>query len=152
MRVHNLGSNGGPYTWKVETRGLFSGSLEVVIRTDGRHWNPLMAARLVPRSSFDHVSSRNLVTILTESPPPISFSLSLFHPPLPLPAWSLRAPFLSSTTYTRVRLRERERDRIVAVKSGKEGGRRKETGCWQRVARRREREARAASRRHRWPV
>ena len=52
---------------KVETGGLFSGSLEVVIRTDGRHWNPLMAARLVPRSSSDHVSLRNVVSMVAMS-------------------------------------------------------------------------------------
>lgn len=52
---------------KLETGGLFSGSLEVVIRTDGRHWNPLMATRLVPRSNSDPVSLRNVVSMVAVS-------------------------------------------------------------------------------------
>lgn len=49
VKVHNPSSTGVPCTAEAETEGLFSGSLEVVIRTDGRHWNPLMAATFVPK-------------------------------------------------------------------------------------------------------
>lgn len=38
--------------------GLFSGSLEVIIRTDGHHWNPLTASPFVPDGEPDDVSPK----------------------------------------------------------------------------------------------
>lgn len=52
MKVHNLSSTRAPCAGEAKTEGLFSGSLEVVIRTDGRHWNPLMAATPVPKNQL----------------------------------------------------------------------------------------------------
>ena len=76
MRVHNLGQQPGTiYGERFETRGLFSGSLEVVIRTDGRRWNALMAASLGPRQLEEPRNHRDRVAFTDR----IASSLSL-HP------------------------------------------------------------------------
>lgn len=56
-------------------RDLFSGSLEVVIRTDGRHWNPLMANRSFPMATRLQLSSSSLFYFIYV--PPLSILLNL---------------------------------------------------------------------------